>query len=148
MIQLCFSGYPPFIPLSVLHHMFHHPGHMLVPETDLGPQHSSTFSTAYVLFPWLFTWLAPHYLGLGFNILYWDKPSLKDLSKKAFLFTLLSLSQCLVYFLYDNNEHFNKCLYLSTCLSPISLEHKLNEGMVFGLFFTVFWGTSAVYEME
>ena len=44
-----------FTPLSVLHHMFHHPGHILVPETHLGPQHSTTFPTAYVLFPQLST---------------------------------------------------------------------------------------------
>ena len=119
MIQLCFSGHASFIPLSVLHHMFHHPGHILVPETHLGPQHSTTFSTAYVLFPQLFTWLAPHYLGLGLNVLYWEKPSLNDLSKKAFLFTLLSLSQCLLYFLYDSNKHFNKCMCSLTCLLPV-----------------------------
>ena len=87
--------------------------------THLGPQHSTIFSTAYVLFPQLFTWLAPHYLGLGLNVLYYEKPSLNDLSKKAFLFTLLSLSQCLLYFLYDSNKHFNKCMCSLTCLLPV-----------------------------
>ena len=148
MIQLCISGPPPFIPLSVLHHMFRHPGHILVPETHMGPQHSAAFCTAYVLFPRLFTRLAPHYSGLGLNVLCWEKTSLNDLSKKAFLFTILSLSQCLVYFLYDSNKHFNKCMHSLTCLFlSTSLQHKLDKGTVFGLFSIVFLGTSAVYGM-
>lgn len=148
MIQLCISGHPPFIPLSVLQHMFHHPGHILVPETHLGPQHSATFPTAYVLFPRLFTWLALHYSGLGVNVLCWEKTSLNDLSKKAFLFTLLFCHSALfISFMTVVNILIHACVHwLAYCLST-SLQHKLDKGMVFGLFSIVFLGTSAVYGM-